>query len=47
MATDRITSVDPGVEPTDEAYLTPLADFLLIAAVTSFLAIAAAGVIIL
>ena len=46
MATDRVSSVDPSVETTDSAYLTPLADFLLIAAATSLLALVAAGVII-
>ena len=47
MATGRVSSVDPSVETTDEAYLTPLADFLLIAVVTSLFALAAAGVMIL
>jgi hypothetical protein len=48
MATDTASSVDsPAPEVSEEAYLTPIADFLLIAAIVSVVALGAAGVILL
>lgn len=47
MATDTAQSIDSrSAEASDEAYVSPLADFLLIAVSVSVLALGAASVIV-
>jgi hypothetical protein len=46
MATDNRSIPDSTAESTEEAYVTPLVDFLVVAAAMSALALAAASVII-
>jgi hypothetical protein len=46
MATDNRSIPDSATESAEEAYVSPLVDFLLVAAAMSSLALAAASVII-